>query len=82
MKQGLAVRGHDDLEGKLLQLLKLRNEDYLDMTSWMRERKYFSSAILNEQITLDNIRSTEISSVIADEAMDVGNKEQMAICIR
>ena len=48
----------------------------------MRERKYFSSAILNEQITLDNIRSTEISSVIADEAMDVGNKEQMAICIR
>ena len=41
LRQGLAVRGHDNLEGNLLQLLKLTSEDYPDLNSWIRECKYF-----------------------------------------
>ena len=52
LSQGLAVRGHDDLEGNLLQLLKLRSSDCTDLSKWISERKYFSPVILNEQISL------------------------------
>ena len=40
------------MEGNLLQLLNLRSEDYPDLNSWIRERKYFSPTIFNEQIAL------------------------------
>ena len=46
------MTGHDDLEGNLLPLLKLRSDDCTDLTTWIRERKYFSPVILNEQISL------------------------------
>ena len=92
LRQGLAVRGHEDLEGNLLQLLMLRSDDCPDLNCWIRERKYFSPAILNEQIALmglsllrkllSDIRSAEFFSVIADEATDISNKEQMTVCIR
>lgn len=52
LRQGLAVRGHEDLEGNLLQLLMLRSDDCPDLNRWIKERKYFSPAILNEQIAL------------------------------
>ena len=52
LRQGLAVRGHEDMEGNLLQLLKLRNDDCPGLNSWNMERKYFSPANHNEQITL------------------------------
>ena len=50
LRQGLAIRGHQELEGNLLQLLKLRSEDFLDLKRWIEQRKYFSPLILNEQI--------------------------------
>jgi len=34
MRQGMAVRGHSDLEGDLLQLLKLRSEDCSQLNVW------------------------------------------------
>ena len=37
LRQGLALRGQDDLEGNLLQLLKLRSDDCTDLTTWIRE---------------------------------------------
>jgi len=52
MRQGMAVRGHSDLEGDLLQLLKLRSEDCSQLNVWIQERKHFSPQILNEQISL------------------------------
>lgn len=52
LQQGLAVRGHDDMEGNLVQLLMLRSYDCPDLETWIRERKYFSPPILNEQIAL------------------------------
>ena len=52
LRQGLAVREHNDLEGNLLQLLKLRSSDCTELEPWIRERRYFSPVILNEQISL------------------------------
>lgn len=52
LRQKLAIRGYDDLEGNLLQLLMLRASDFPQLDSWIKERKYFSPTILNEQISL------------------------------
>ena len=45
------MRGHDRLEGNLLQLMKLRSGDCTELCTWIRERKYFSPVISNEQIS-------------------------------
>ena len=69
LRQGLTVRDHEHMEGNFLQLLKLRSDDCLGLNSWITEQKYFSPAILNEQIAqiemsllkklLSDIRSAE-----------------------
>ena len=92
LRQGMAIRGHDDMESNLMQLLKLRSNDCPQLEVWIRERKYFSPVILNEQIAimgrslilklLSDIRSAEWFSLIADESSDVSNKEQLAVCFR
>ena len=41
LRQGLAIRGHDDNEGNLVQLLKLRAEDDCQMQSWLLEGNTF-----------------------------------------
>jgi len=92
LRQGLAIRGHEAMEGKLLQVLQLRGDDCPEMKTWINERKYFSPDILNEQIalmglhtlreTLQDIRSAEWFSLIVDVATDVSNREQLAVCIR
>ena len=41
LRQGMAVRGHEEMEGNLLQLLKLRSNDCSQLNTWIRERKYF-----------------------------------------
>ena len=91
LRQGLAIRGHEDLEVNLLQLLKLRSEDCLQLNTWSSERKYFATPILNEQISLMglsvlrqllvDIKRAHWFSLIADEATDVSNKEKF-VCIR
>ena len=57
MRQGLAIRGHDDREGNLMQLLKLRREDDPQLQTWLSDGKYLSPIIVNEQIKLmaDNV---------------------------
>ena len=92
LRQGLAIRGHEEMEGNLLQLLQLRSDDCPELKTWVSEHKYFSPDILNEQIALmglsavrevlKNIRSVEWFSLLADEATDISNKEQLVICIR
>ena len=92
LRQGMAVRRHEEMEGNLLQLLKLRSNDCSELNTWIRERKYFSPQILNEQISLmglsvlrgllSDIRRAYWFSLIADEATDTSNKEQLVICIR
>ena len=40
-RQGLAIRGHEELEGKLLQLLKLRSEDFPDLKGGLKRGSIF-----------------------------------------
>ena len=91
LRQGLAVRGHDEIEGNLMQLLLLRCEDNSDLKLWIKEKKYLSSDIINEimQIMsssilrqlLVTIREASMYSLIVDEATDISKKEQMCMCI-
>ena len=50
LRQGLAIRGHEELEGNLRQLLLLRCEDCPSMKAWIEGNKYLSPQILNELI--------------------------------
>ena len=52
LRQGLAIRGHDNQEGNLYQLLKLHSQDSVEMQSWLLQGKYLSPVIVNEQIKL------------------------------
>ena len=75
------------MEGNRLQLLKLGSDACSGLNSWITEQKCFSPVSLNEQIALmglsrfrkllSDIRSAEFFPIIADEATDVCNKEQM-----
>ena len=90
--QGLAIRGHTEGEGNLLQLLILHSEDDEDVLSWLNDRKYLSPDILNEQIRLmadsvlrallSDIKSSNWFAILADEATDVKFNEQMCVAIR
>ena len=92
LRQGLVVRGRDDLEGNLLQLLKFRSSDCTELCTWISERKYFLPVILNEQISLmgltvlrdllNDIKAVQWFSIIADEATDLSHKEQLTLCRR
>lgn len=83
LRQGLAVKGHEDLESNLFQLLQLRSSDCSDLAA---------PTIINKQIALMglsvlrsllvNIREAEWFSLIVDEATDVSNKEQLALGVR
>ena len=53
-KQGIAFRGHNEVESNFLQLLKLREIDNPELSSWMRRRtdKYVSPEMPNEILQL------------------------------
>ena len=51
--QGLAIRGHTELEGNLKQLLIMwSGSSNSERKTWLRENKYMSHDIINEQITI------------------------------
>ena len=91
LRQGLAVRGHKEIEGNLYQLLVMVSAYDSEMSTWLREKKYISPAIVNEQISimglavlrtlLDSIKSSSPPwyALIADEATDVANHEQLSL---
>ena len=89
MRQRLAVRRHNEIEGNLMQLLLLRSNDCPHLKDWMKEKNYLSSDILNGLMSnsvlrdiLCKIREACKFSLIADEATDVSNTEQLCITIR
>lgn len=92
IQQGLAIRGHDDLEGNLRQLMELRAEDCPIIKEWLSSNSYMSHDIINEIIAImcrnvtsdvvDEIRQREFFSVIADETRDISGVEQMSFCCR
>uniref|UniRef100_H3A4M8 DUF4371 domain-containing protein n=1 Tax=Latimeria chalumnae TaxID=7897 RepID=H3A4M8_LATCH len=92
LRQGMAIRGHDELQGNLQQLLLLRAEDDPGVNAWISNRNYLSHDIVNEMISLmgnallrsklHQIRQCRWYAIIADEATDLSKQEQMTICIR
>lgn len=92
VRQGLALRGHEDLEGNLMQLLLLRSEECPGLKQWIKEKKYLSGDIINEIIgimsnqllrkLLNEVREVALFSLIADEATDITNKEQLCVSVR
>lgn len=80
VRQGLAIRGHDEDEANLMQLLKLRCDDDHKLQLWLAEGRYLSPIIVNEQIKLmademlrsllSDIKSVPWFSIMADEATD------------
>ena len=54
LQQGLAFRGHDELEGNLMQLLLLHvhAEDRPELKQWIKDKKYLSPQITNELIKI------------------------------
>ena len=92
LRQGLAVRGHNELESNLVQLLLLRTETIPGLKQYIDDKQYLSPQILNEMIALMSntvlrqllaeIRESSIFSIIADEATDVSHNEQLCVAIR
>ena len=78
------MRGHDEIEGNLMQLLLLRCEDNSNLKMWIKEKKYLSSDIINEimQIMsssiLKQLREASMYSLIVDEAMDISKRNKCA----
>ena len=54
VRQGIALRGHDDNESNFLQLFKLQGHDNHDMNNWLEKKgdNYLSPEIQNELIQL------------------------------
>ena len=56
VRQGLAVRGHDEKEGNMMQLLHMWSAHNADIRVWMREGNYLSHEIVNEiKLMADNV---------------------------
>lgn len=92
LRQGLALRGHEDNEGNLMRLLMLRSEDCEGLKAWLGGKKYLSHEVVNEMVRLMSnqvlreilaeIRAASFFSLIVDETSDVSHCEQMCISIR
>ena len=92
LRQGSALRGHNEEDGNLMQLLLLRSSDHVHLKQYIGDGKYLSHDIINELVSLmghqvlnkilSEIRKANSYSIIADEATDVSNKKQFGISFR
>ncbi len=93
-RQGIAFRGHDELESNFIQLFKLLGKDDPKLNVWFQHKgdRYLSPTIQNEMLQLMSVTiQREISSdihaathftIMADECTDSANNEQLVICFR
>ena len=51
-RQGIALCGHSDMEGSLMQLLLTWAKDCAKLKKWAQERKYLSHDVVNEQVCM------------------------------
>ena len=87
LRQNLAVRAKEELEGNFSQLLALRQKDAPVLGQC---EKYLSPTIQNELIAqigtsllrglLSDIRAAKFFGVISDETTDAAGKEQVCVC--
>ena len=93
LRQGLAIRGDNYEDGKLILLLKTRSEDIPECKEWVKNKDYLSPDIINEQmeemalnvlrsLVEDVQRNCGLYSLIADESKDISNKEQLSCVVR
>jgi len=92
LREGLAIRGHTEVEGNLLQLMTLWSEDCSGVKRWLDKHQYLSHDIVNEMIMLTgntllrtllvDIREASWFSILADETRDISNEEQLVIIVR
>ena len=92
-RHGLALRGHNDSESNLIQLLDLRGEDNQELSKWLDRswRKYTSHENQNEILELmpysvlrkllSYIHSSPFLSLMVDKTTDLAKKEQMTVII-
>ena len=50
LRQGLAIRGHNEQEGNLYQILKHRCDNVPELQQWLSDNKYLSHDIVNEMM--------------------------------
>ena len=93
-RQGLALRGDDDTESNLIQLLHLRAQDKPQLLKWLERssRKYTSHENQNEMLEImahqimrklrGLIQKSPFLAIMVDETTDVSNKEQLTLVIR
>ena len=94
-RQGIAIRGQTESEGNLTQLLRTWSKDNEVVKSYIRENRYTSHQSVNELIEILGLsllrnllrKMKEVTgpawfSIIADEATDCANTEQMNLSIR
>ena len=94
-RQGIAIRGHTEAEGNLPQLLRVWGNDNEVIKSFLRENRYTSHQSVNELIeilghsllhsllkSMKEVNGPAWFSIIADEATDVTNTEQLNVSIR
>jgi hypothetical protein len=92
-RQGVAIRGHSDIESNFRLLLKLREQDCDDLQEWMRkERSYSSPEIQNEILLLmahhllrdllSRVRRCLPFAIMVDGTQDCRSLEQESICVR
>ena len=53
--QGLALRGHEESKGNMLELLQMWSVHDFDVKEWLSDGKYLSYDIVNEQIKLISV---------------------------
>ena len=94
-KQGLALRGDgDDKTGNFYQLVLLRAKDDPALLKWIEKSydRHITPQAQNEILKLlalsllrkmaADIRESKCYSILADEASDVSNVEQLVLCLR
>ena len=92
VRQGLAIRGHREIEGNLMQLLLLRASDHPELKQYMDNSKCLSHDILGELVSmmgryvlnhiLTDVKKAGKFSLIADEVSDVSHMEQSCVSLR
>lgn len=93
-RQGIAIRGHEDISSNFWQLLNLRKDDRQELAEWLGRSgyKWTSHDIQNEIIAIlgksvlrsvvKEIKSCNYFGIMVDETCDVSVQEQVTFCIR
>lgn len=92
LRQGLAIRGHEEMESNLMRLLLLQAKKNPELKQYISKKNYLSNDVINEMVALmsnvvvrqilSEIKEMSMFSIIADEACDISQREQLCVTIR